>query len=65
MSNTNTNIKIDQQMLIDELYNLRKYISVDNDDAQKQLMKIVDLVLKAPLVDSTARFPRTRGIRNV
>lgn len=58
-----TNVKIDRDMLVDELYNLRKYIPVDNDDALRYIARIVDLVLKAPAIESKSQYPRI-SVRN-
>lgn len=53
------NIKIDREMLIQELYELRSVIPhEDSEDAKKKLMEIVMLVQNAPVDESKANFPR-------
>jgi hypothetical protein len=56
-----TLIKIDRDMLVDELYQLRALIPlVEGDDAKQKLMEIVQLVQQAPVSETAAAYPRPR-----
>lgn len=52
------NIQIDQEMLIQELYHLRSFIPVEEEEAKNYLDKIVQMITYAPLLTTKAQYPR-------
>lgn len=59
----NVKIILDQQMLIQELYNLRSLLSPENEDANKKIMDIVQIVTYAPQETSKSNYPRMKSHR--
>ena len=52
--------KIDADLIIQELYALRPYIDVSNEEAIKRWERIVELILHAPSDEVGTRFPKMR-----
>jgi hypothetical protein len=55
------NIIIDQQMLIQELYNLRSFLAPENEEANKKIMDIIQLITYAPQELSKSKYPRIKA----
>ncbi len=51
-------IRIERDMLIEELYSVRAAIPTECDDAKTALMKVIQLVQHAPLDEKQSRFPK-------
>lgn len=58
-----TLIKIDRELLLEELYALRATLTTEEDAldrAKQKLMEIVSLIQNAPVETSKARYPGMR-----
>lgn len=56
-------IKIDRDMLLDDLYVLRSHIPVENEEARVKLKEIIDIVSHAPVDDNKSTLPRINARR--
>jgi hypothetical protein len=56
-------IRIDRDMLTEDLLALRALIPVDNEEARKKLREIMDVVAAAPTDEKKAQFPRINSRR--
>ena len=55
------NIRIDQQMLTEELYRLRGLVSAEErDQALDRIDTIINLVANAPTDEVKSNFPKTK-----
>lgn len=52
-------IRIDRDMVIEELYTLRGLIPVEEEAARRKLDEIVNFIANAVIDDRQAQFPRT------
>ena len=62
--NTMVLIRIDRDMLVEELYTLRGLIPIEEDAARLKLDQMVTMVANAPIDEQKAQFPRSRASRN-
>jgi hypothetical protein len=57
-------VRIDKQLLVEEIYKLKKHIPVECEDAREILKEILDYVNTATPIESTKNnLPRIRGAR--
>jgi hypothetical protein len=55
-------VKLDRDMVVEDLYRLRSLIQPENDEARRAVMDLVDVVTKAALAEeNTGSFPRLRS----
>jgi len=52
-------IRIDREMLIEDLMAIRASIPVENDNARDRLDNLISLITKLPNDEKQAQFPRT------
>lgn len=50
-------IKLDKEMILDELYKLKPLIEENKEEAEKKLMEIIALVYHAPVNTSQTNWP--------
>ena len=56
-------IRIDREMLLEDLYKLRSLIAVEDDEARKTLSEIIGIVTSAQTDEKKSQFPRINGRR--
>ena len=56
-------IKLDRDMLVEELYSLRALIPTEINEANTKLMDIILLVQNAPVDTNQASYPKINGRR--
>ena len=56
-------VRIDREMILEDMYKLRSMISVENDEARKKLSEIIGLITSAPTDEKKNQFPRINGRR--
>lgn len=52
-------IRIDKNMLIDEILAIRATVSFDNEEAKDRIDKLISLISNVPLDEKKSQFPRT------
>jgi hypothetical protein len=51
-------IRIDKNMLIDEILAIRATVSFENEDAKDRIDKLISLISNIPLDEKKSQFPR-------
>ena len=51
-------IKVDKDLIVSELYNLLSKIDIDNEEARKHVLYMIDLVQKCPQDLKNSSYPK-------
>ena len=53
-------IRIDRQMLLEEILIVRASLSFENEDAKERIDKLISLINNLPLDQNQAQFPKAK-----
>lgn len=55
------NVVIDRDLLLEELYHIRSFVSPEQEELKQAIMGVIDLIVKAPTDERKSSYPKIKG----